>query len=144
MAITDYGGKAFTGQMFGITTLPATFYLGLSTSRIESYADGTLFANFEPSASLGYARQALTRSSAKWVQADGGFVVNYEDIVFGPSTGEWGLIQTYGLLDAATAGNLYVTNEFVAPRRLLGGQYYVIERGALTYSIASYVEPVIV
>lgn len=87
----EFGGVAYTQ--------PATWYVGLSTTTIQS--DGTGVT--EPSA--GYARVAVTNNTTNFVvDADLLTMENGVVIQFNPATANWGLVTYAALYDVATGG----------------------------------------
>lgn len=90
----------------GVTfTPPATAYLALSTLAWDPSLDGSSIA--EPVGGA-YARVAIACNTSNWTAAAGTFPAEIDtanDVAFPTATGDWGLIQSVYLTDAASAGN---------------------------------------
>ena len=107
----------------GDGTLPDTYYLGLSSTAPS--ADGTGVT--EPSASGGYARVAITGVSA----AADGVVTNSNALSFSESITGWGTVNYFVVYDAATGGNLLMSDAMTTPRTIEEGTIMTVKAGAL-------------
>jgi len=76
-----------------------TLYVGLSTADPLDDASGLA----EP-AGNAYAR--VQTSAADWNPADGGTIVNANEIAFPEATGTWGTITHFALFDAQNGANM--------------------------------------
>jgi hypothetical protein len=110
----------------GEATMPAAFYLGL-TSASYTFDDATLadMAVLEP-AGNGYARQLLTRNTTDWtVQEVNGVLQAVSKIVAFTASANWDKVwDRMFLCDAAsgTSGNVYsVSGPAPSPRTVLSG-----------------------
>lgn len=120
MAITDYGAEQWVGMMFGVTTLPTTWYAALTFQEPSEQWDGTLLADIEPPAypdytGTVYARQPIGTGPSNWGLSDAGFVFNLNDIDFGTPDDQWGSLGWFALTDGLTAGNLWCFGDFAVP-----------------------------
>lgn len=107
-------------------TLPATYYLALSTT--EPFEDGTGVT--EPEASSGYARIAV----ANLADAVNGSVKNTNSLSWSELTTDQGVASYWALFDAATGGNLLMGNSLSA-KHLDAGTEITIKSGKLTLSV---------
>ena len=134
MSITVYSANRVTDYNFGSTAysggLPATWYVGLSTSTINF--DGT--GATEPVGN-GYARQALTNNKTNFSTASNGVITNTASgvVTFAESTGfGWGLISYVGLWDNLTAGNVWWFDALNPSRTVAGLTTVIFAAGAIT------------
>lgn len=81
-------------------TAPATVYVALYTAAPTDAGGGTEVTGG------GYVRVAVTNNATNWPAASGGAKANGTAITFPAPTANWGVIVAFGILDAATAGNL--------------------------------------
>lgn len=84
-------------------TLPATVYVGLSTTTISNSASPT-----EPSGN-SYARKSVANTTAQWSNATGNTPAtktNVNAITFVTSTGTWGNVTDAFISDDPSAGNV--------------------------------------
>lgn len=107
-AMSDYlEGKLIDHCFRGVAfTAPAALYIGLLTSLPST--DANAAAGTEVSGG-SYARIALAPSTTNWAapSAGNGLTSNSVAITFNPGpTAAWGVIQGFGIYDAASAGNL--------------------------------------
>lgn len=107
-------------------TLPADFYVGLSTSACSDSSVGT-----EVSAG-GYARVAVTRSLANWAgtqsagsttasSGTGGVTSNNAAITFGAPSANWGSVTHFHISTASTGGNLIICQALTTPKTINSG-----------------------
>lgn len=127
-SLTDYGENAivdalFRGQALGA---PATFYVGLYTSACSDAGGGTEVTGGS------YARVAVTSSLANWAGTQsagsttastgtGGVTSNNAAISFPAPTANWGSITHFALLDASTAGNMWICQTLTAAKTVNSG-----------------------
>lgn len=123
------------GQVF---TPPAATYLALFTNACSDAAPGT-----EPSGG-SYARAPLGSTLANWAGTQGagtavastgtsGQTSNNVVVAFPAPTASWGSVSYFGLMDAATAGNLLICQQLASPKTINAGDAApVFGAGALT------------
>jgi hypothetical protein len=148
MPLGDYGAQRWTAIMFGIDRPPAAFYVALCTSAPGAGWDGTGLRSVEPlpSANTGYARIAMPlpphAQMSNWVLAEGDFVINGADIVFGDPLVDWGQITHWALCDGAgldadesTWGNMWAFGELLSPIYVLAGSKPAIQTGTMSFQL---------
>jgi len=101
-------------------TSPATVYLALYTSDPTPADTGTEVSG------NGYARQAVTFTAPV-----GGATDNAAQVSFPEATGNWGTVTHWGILDAATAGNLLLFGAFTTPKAYSAGDQAIIKANEL-------------
>ena len=110
MPATTYMANLSLGNEFGTSgsyAPPASYWLGLSTSVIES--DGVAV---EP-ASGAYARVEIPNNDAYWSTPASGSVTTSASVAFAQSSDSWGTIYSIFLADAITSGSiLYYYNSY--------------------------------
>lgn len=106
MPATTYAINKSLDKDFGATdyTPPATYYLGLSTTAIDS-TGSTVTEPTDPS----YARVAITNNKSKWSTAASGSVVSLTTASFVQSSQAWGTIISAFLSSASvsTSGSIW-------------------------------------
>jgi len=129
--ISVYSSNRVIDYLFGSTAfsggLPATYYVGLSTTTINF--DGT--GATEPSGG-SYARVAFTNNKTNWGTASNGVLVNSVAITFPESSASWGTITYVGLWDASTAGNVWFFDVLTPSRAIASLTTMVLAAGAIT------------
>ncbi len=109
------------------TTVPATIYVGLSTTVINA-ASGNLT---EPSGGA-YARVAMTNNSANW--PSGNPKVNGVTVTFPKATASWGLIVDFFISDHLTntgASRIIASGSLTTPLNVNGNMTPSFGVGAL-------------
>lgn len=81
-------------------TAPATVYIALYTAAPTDAGGGTEVTGGS------YARVAVTNNATNWPAASGGAKSNGTAVTFPTATANWGTVVAFGILDAASAGNL--------------------------------------
>lgn len=81
-------------------TPPVTVYIALYTAAPTDAAGGTEVTGGS------YARKSMTNNAVNFPAAVNGAKSNGTDIIFATATVSWGTVLAFGILDAATAGNL--------------------------------------
>lgn len=127
-ALTDYAENKIVDAVFRGQTLgaPATFYVALYTAACNDAGGGTEVTGGS------YARVAVTSSLANWAgtqsagsttasSGTGGQTSNNAAITFPAPTGNWGTITHFALLDASTAGNMWVCQSLTASKNVSSG-----------------------
>lgn len=118
MAISNYAAGLILGEFFrGINAsvnVPATMYLGLSTTTINASGTGVT----EPDTAEGYARMAIATTTGNWDVVSAGITANSNAITFPTATGDGWSTITYVFLSTtatrATGEVLYY--EAITPR----------------------------
>lgn len=101
---SNYLEAAFLNHLFRTTALsqPTNVYVALFTAAPADSGGGTEVSGGS------YARVAVSRADASWNAPAGTprAITNAGAITFPTSTGTWGTLTHFGLLDASTSGNL--------------------------------------
>ena len=137
-ALTDYAENKiidflFRGQALGITgasaaagTGPTSLFLALFTAASTEAGGGTEVTGGS------YARVAVTSSLANWAGTQaaassvastgtGGTTSNNAAITFPAPTAAWGVINSYAIFDAVTAGNMLIYGTLTANKTVNSG-----------------------
>jgi hypothetical protein len=103
MAKSRYLSKKLLNHSLAVEAyaMPAAVYLALFTS-VEGLESGSLAHEV---AGAGYARRAFIMPAAV-DDGTGGKVVSTAAVDFAPSTGDWGEMQAWAVMDAAEGGNV--------------------------------------
>jgi hypothetical protein len=117
----NFGSTAYSGG------LPATYYLGLSTTTINF--DGT--GATEPVGG-GYARQPFTNNKTNFGVASNGVLTNSTAVTFAESSASWGTIINVGIWDALTAGNIWWFDVLSPSRAVASLTTVIFSVGAIT------------
>lgn len=141
--VSDFGVATWLPALFGITTAPAGYWVGLLSNEPGPASDGDTVTVLEPGPATGYARIWYAAGSAGWAAA-GPYVSNLNDIEFGTPTDAWGPVNHFVLCTAATSGDLYGWGELVAPLSVLPGAPVTIPAGALVVTMNSLVSSIAV
>jgi hypothetical protein len=104
MAATNYARDKILNYNFGSIayTVPASFFLGLSTTTIN--AGGSTAT--EP-VGAGYARVEIANDKTNWTYSSSGCLLNATSLSFVQSSGSWGTATYLGLWDTVTSGSLW-------------------------------------
>ena len=127
-AFSDFLENKIVDQLFRAQTyaFPATLYVGLYTTAPTDVGGGVEVTGG------GYARVAITSSLANWagtqaaastVASTGtsGTTSNNTAITFPAPTANWGVITSFGIFDAATAGNLLIYGALTTSKTVNNG-----------------------
>lgn len=118
----NFGGTAYSGG------LPATYYVGLSTSTINF--DGT--GATEPTGIGSYARVAFTNNKTNFGTSSNGILTNAVAVNFAESSASWGTVTHVGLWDALTAGNIWWFDALSPSRAVASLTTVIFSAGAIT------------
>ena len=131
-AMTDYLEKKLLDHTLGKAayTMPGTVYLALFTANPTE--TGSQAAEVSASGSA-YARQSITTAMSA-ADPTAGSSSNTAAITFPVATADWGNIAYFGIMDAATAGNMLLFAATTTTRQILSGDQYVVSAGQLTAS----------
>ena len=127
-ALTDYAENKIVDAMLRGQTLgaPATVYVALYTAACNDAGGGTEVSGGS------YARVAVTSSLANWAgtqsagsttasSGTGGQTSNNAAITFPAPTANWGTVTHFALLDASTAGNMWICQSLTASKSINSG-----------------------
>lgn len=127
-ALTDFAENKINDAVLRAQSLgaPATFYVALYTTCPTDTGGGTEVTGGS------YARVAVTSSLANWsgTQSTGsttassgtdGTSENNNTITFPSPTANWGVVNCFGLVDASTAGNLWIYSALTASKTVNNG-----------------------
>lgn len=124
--VLDYFiGKAVT------STAPATLYMTLWNTTLNDTKTG---ASTGECVGTGYARKAITNSSANWTNAVSGAKENKTVIQFTASAGAgWGTIKAAALTDSITvgAGNIFYWGDLTVQQVVSSGNTVQFSTGAV-------------
>lgn len=148
-AVSDYGSQAWLEVMFGINTLPTTWYLALCTQEPGEQWDGTLLQDVEPwgpddYTGTVYARQPIASSDTDWDVSDDGLAINVNVITWGVPDVDWGIVTHFALVDDDTDGNLWLFGEFSSPISANGDAEIFLDTGDLVISLANVLSSIAV
>jgi hypothetical protein len=104
MAATNYARDKILNYNFGSIayTVPASFFLGLSTTTIN--AGGSTAT--EP-VGAGYARVEIANDKTSWTYSSSGCLLNSTSLSFVESSGSWGTATYVALWDTVTSGSIW-------------------------------------
>ena len=111
-------------------TAPSNIYLGLFTSAPSDAGGGTEVSG------NGYSRVEITAkfSAASWT---GGSLSSNADITgFTADGGDWGEVNSIGIFDASTSGNLLFYTALDSSATVNNGDSFQISSGNLTVTVA--------
>lgn len=106
-------------------TTPSTVYVGLYTSDPTDANTGTEVSGGS------YARKAATFGAP----SNGASTIS-SAIEFDQATGSWGTVTHFGILDAATSGNLLYHGALTASKAIDTGDVFKFATSALTVTLA--------
>lgn len=125
MPSTTYlNNQVLTATVNGGTVSVAQAYFALFSTLPTAAGGGTELSG------LGYSRQAITLS------VSGSVATNSTDTVNGPATGNWDTAVGWGILDAATGGNVLYYDSFASSQTVLSGDTLTIDAGNLSITMA--------
>lgn len=110
-------------------TAPATLYVGLFTATPSDTGGGTEVTGGS------YARKSVTNNATNFPAASSGSKSNGTAITFAAATASWGIITSFGIFDAASAGNLLVWGPLTANKTVDSGDTVSFAIGALTITL---------
>lgn len=129
--LTRYGRKALLDHALGIAafSMPANTYLALfATDPTEAgLTTGEVTGG-------GYARKALAGNMAATTLATGQ-AISQTLMVFGPATGGWGAVAYFGVLDAASGGNMIFFGPLVTAMTVQTGDALPVPEASLIFSL---------
>lgn len=142
-ALTDYAENKLVdalirGQALGA---PATWYVALYTTCPTDSTSGTEVSGGS------YARVAVTAGLTQWAgtqsagstaasSGTGGTTSNNATITFPAPTANWGTVTCWGILDASSAGNLWIYSALTVSKTINNGDAAPsFAAGAATFQI---------
>jgi hypothetical protein len=121
--------------LFGVSTALPGFYVALCTDAPGIDSDGSIVADLEP-ADVAYDRQAYGVGATHW-GTNANYLTNTDDIDFGIPAADWGLINHYALLDAASGGDIYAFGEFLNGQFVPAGFEFIIPAGGIIIALSA-------
>lgn len=134
--VTSFGSKTWLSSLFGVTSLPSSYYVALALDQPGVDSDGDVLAVLEPPTGVGYARQTYGTGSGNW-SINGQYLVNKNDLVFPAPTGDWGLLTYYVLCTASTSGQIYAFGQFDNPYFVNSTLGILIPAGGMVLELVS-------
>lgn len=128
---SDYLENALLNGVLGGPqfTLPATVYIALSTAVYSDAATGSAMTEVTGGA---YARVAVTNNATNWPGAASGAKSNGTVFTFPTATADWGTVQSFYLVDAASGGNILYGADLTTPRAIANGDTASFAVGSIT------------
>jgi len=111
------------------TTPPPQVFVGLYISSPTNENIGTEVSGGN------YARQRATFTAPVQTEAGKAQIANATEIIFPVATANWGNITHFGILTAATGGQLMAHGAVPVPREILSGDEAVYREESLTISM---------
>ncbi|GJL55827.1 MAG: hypothetical protein NPIRA02_29590 [Nitrospirales bacterium] len=132
MGASNYLENKLLDHVFGggDFTRPATVYFALSIANPTEDASGLT----EPSGNA-YARVAVTNNATNFPAASGGSKSNGSVVTFPQSTGSWGTITHYAIMDASSDGNMLDYGALTASKAVGASETISFAIGAYTVTM---------
>ena len=134
--LTDIGANLLANVLVNRTSIPATLYVALFTDSPVPTDNGTTVADLEPSGG-GYVRKSISMSSSAWVAATDGATSNSAALSYGMTSADWGTVSHYGMLTAATAGDLLWYGPLLEPAVVPSGIAFEIGVGGIYLQVGN-------
>ena len=132
-ALTDTLEASLINHLFRGTayTAPTTWYVGLLTGACSDSAAGTEVTGGS------YARAAVAAGAANWaaVVSGNGTTNNVNAVAFATPTAGWGNVVSFGLYDAASAGNLLICSPLTIAKTINQADTVTFPAASLTVQI---------
>lgn len=109
--VSDFGSSTWLAALFGVTPIPAEYFIALCTDEPGSAMDGDILTDLEP-VDAAYQRQPYWPGSLSW-ESNGPYLTNLKPISFPLPSVDWGYLTHYAVCSAATSGQLYAWGEIV-------------------------------
>lgn len=132
--VTSYFLNLVAGNVMhsaSTSSLPASYYVALSTSVPSE--DGSGFAEVSGG---GYTRGGFGSAT----EPVDGAVANLFDIEYPEATGDWGTVQSFGLYDAETGGNLLMWDILSPAQTIVSGNQVRFKPSALKFTFRAATE----
>jgi hypothetical protein len=139
--ICDYGSQFWGEALFALQEIPNYYYLGLSYGLPSEENDGTQFEDLEPT-DVAYARKQIATGPSQWGSNGAGLVTNLNQLTWGAPVVDWGRIEAYALLTAATGGEVICAGEFSEAPYVRSSVPLVIVAGGLSFGLATQAETI--
>lgn len=143
-AMSDYLENKLVDHLLRATayTAPSTVYVALYTAAPSDAGGGTEVTI----GSNNYARASVVSSGSAWANTQasgtgvstgtGGVTSNSSAITFLVPSGSWGTITNFGILDAATGGNLLFHGALTVSQTVNTGNTVSFAAGSLQITFA--------
>lgn len=133
--VSDYGSATWLSALFGVTALPAAYYVALCQAEPGAAMDGDILATIEP-VDPAYARQPYPPGPTAWT-ANGPYLTNVQAITYSTPTAAWGYLTHFALCTQPSFGQVFawgglLNSQFVDP-----GVGILIPAGALVLGLHS-------
>jgi hypothetical protein len=139
--MAEYGSDFWTQVLFDLASVPANYYVSLSTGLPSEENDGTQLEDIEPT-DASYARLAVVTGSSGWDTNGAGLVTNLNQLVFPTPTIDWGRLEAYNLCTAATGGEVLCSGEFSEAPYVRATIPLVIPPGGLSFGLATQAQTI--
>lgn len=127
-ALTDYAENKIVDAVFRGQSLPvpATWYVALYTacptdSTAGTEVTGGSYARVAVTASLANFAGTQSAGSTTASSGTGGTTSNNGAVTFPAPTANWGVITCWGLVDASTAGNIWIYSALTVSKTINNG-----------------------
>jgi len=107
---------------------PATVYVALYTAAPTDAGGGTAVSGGS------YARATVVNNATNFPAAESGEKSNGTEITFAEASANWGTVVAFGILDAASEGNLLLWATLTANKTIDSGDTAKFAVGDLTYT----------
>lgn len=97
---------------------PDPIYLALSTA---AYSDAATGSSMSEVSGGGYARVSVTNNTTNFPNASGGQKSNGQVFTFPAATANWGTVQSFYIVDAASGGNILYGADLTVARTIANG-----------------------
>lgn len=141
-ALTDFAENKIVDAMFRGQALgaPATWYVALYTTACSDTGGGTEVSGgsyARPSVTASLANFAGTQSAGSTTASTGtgGQTSNNATITFATPSAGWGTVTHWGLVDAVSAGNVWVCAALTVSKTINSGDSVSFAAGALTVTL---------
>lgn len=140
--VTEFGAADVLSCYVGLTSPPAALYVALLNELPDETINGTTLSQVEVPSGVGYARALIGVGASNWA-VYGEAVANRNELLYGPSTDDWGVVRAWALCTALTDGDVIISNTLPEAWRVLGGRSYAIGEGVIAWQATSPVEPIV-
>lgn len=141
-ALTDYAENKLIDALLRAQAIgtPATWYVALYTTACSDSAAGTEVSgnNYSrPSVAASLANFSGTQSAGSTTASSGtgGQSSNNATISFATPSGTWGTVTHWGLVDAASAGNVWVCAALTLSKTINSGDAVSFSAAALSVTL---------
>lgn len=128
MALSNYLAKKIQDHVLGnqAYTAPATVYLALYTAAPSASGGGTEVTGGS------YARKSVTNNNTNWPDTVSGTGEKFLGVeqAFTAASADWGIVTSWGIIDASSGGNLLHFGTLTTPITILSGDIFRFPLGA--------------